>query len=44
MKKKAQELQVRSITTDMPLEEAMAIYTEQVKSLYSADHDDPDSD
>jgi Family of unknown function (DUF5681) len=41
--KKAQA-QVRPITTDMSLEEAMAIYAEMVKTLDSADHDDPDSD
>jgi Family of unknown function (DUF5681) len=44
MKKKAQALQVRRITSGMSLEEASAIYAESVKSLHSADHDDPDSD
>jgi Family of unknown function (DUF5681) len=41
MKKKAREF--RAITSDMSLEEASAIYAESVKSLDSADHDDPDS-
>jgi Family of unknown function (DUF5681) len=40
--KKAQALQLRRITSDMSLEEAMAIYAENVKTIDSADHDDPD--
>jgi hypothetical protein len=43
MKKKAQALQRRTITSDMSLEEASAIYAESVKLIGRPDDDDPET-
>jgi hypothetical protein len=42
-KKKAQALQRRTITSDMSLEEASAIYAESVKLIGRPDDDDPET-